>query len=61
MKILRRLAGHKTTSRTQGPDRYARAGCSCGATFKAPDGRFLLGDFDIWEKTHGRLEPTEGA
>lgn len=52
MSILRRLRGHNTISKIQGPDEYARAKCSCGAEFKALDGRFLLHDLGTREKTH---------
>ncbi len=58
MKILRRLAGHKTTSRVQGLDHYARARCTCGATFEEPDGRFMLYDFERWERDHRKPETT---
>lgn len=43
---------HRTIEKVQGPDEYGRARCTCGATFKALDGRFLLYDFEQWEKTH---------
>lgn len=54
MSLRRRLQGHKTISRTQGPDEYARARCQCGAAFEALDGRFLLHDFGRWEKSHDK-------
>lgn len=54
MNIRRRLQGHKTTSKVQGPDEYARAQCACGARFQALDGRFFLHDFGIWEKKHAK-------
>jgi hypothetical protein len=61
MSLRRRLQGHRTVSRVQGPDGYARARCSCGANFKAPDGRFMLYDFRQWESTHDAPDGTISA
>lgn len=52
MSILRKLRGHRTVEKIQGPDENARAVCACGARFQARDDRFMLHDFQEWEKSH---------
>lgn len=54
MSILRRLRGHRTVVRIQCLDGYARSCCTCGATFKCLDGRFMLFDVQMWERKHNK-------
>ncbi len=55
--LARKLWPHKSFAKCQGPDEYMRAKCTCGASFKALDGRFGLGDFERWEREHRRAQP----
>lgn len=52
MKILRRINGHRSFDKMQGPDEYMRASCTCGSRFKTRDDHWGIHDFENWEKNH---------